>query len=130
MSTAQLDMSAESEIYFLANWTDTLIDLPEKALATDGLIEWIALNYLSLPSDLIGFNGTTTGRIEYTGTLYVTCYNKSKKLCLGLAGDVEDFFEGLELPLGITVGIAQYGEMQDLDNNYYGIDVSFRLTKC
>ena len=132
-----LEMSAEIEKEFIDNW-DTFtspdvipINFPDRHFSSDSLTQYIALQFNALQDDVIGFNGTTSGRVEYAGVIKIACYHKTKKLCLKLADTVTDFLRGKELPLGIKIsGNSTPSSTKDLDNDFFELIVSFDVRQC
>lgn len=132
-----LDMTAQVQIEFQNNW-DTFIDpedipihYPDRSFNSDNLTQYIALNFIPLQDDLIGVDGSTTGRIEYAGMIYVSCFNRGKMMCFKLADMVTEFLRGKELPLGVRIlSEASPSTPIDLPNDFYEIIVSFPVRQC
>lgn len=133
-----LEMSAECEYEFINNWNTftspdvIVVQYPDRqSIGKDTLDEYIELNFIGLDDDLIGADGTTTGRVEYAGKFYVSCYHRRKKLALDLADKVTTFLRGKELPKNVNImSNAQNSPTPDLDNDFYRIDVSFDIRQC
>ena len=128
-----LDLSAEAEIYFIDNWTETplsSIQFPDRQFKTDGLDKYIELNFAPTLNTLIGVNGTTQGRTEYSGITIVNCYHKTKKLGLDLADKTGEFLNGVELPLNIRLGTPQYEPPLDMGNDFWMIRVTVEINQC
>ena len=126
---ALLEMAAENEIHFTTNWTATQIQLPDKVFDYAGLDTFISINFYPTLNNKIGFDGTTNGRIASYGMSSIFCYHKKKKLALKLADDVKAFFNGVELPKDIHVGVGQDVPAIELDNAYYEARVNFEVSQ-
>jgi hypothetical protein len=122
-----LDMSAEIEVYFIDNWSDTVVQFPDRDFDTDSLDEYIELNFAPTQNILNGFNGTSQGRIQYNGMSLIGCYHKNKKKALELADTVGAFLNGKELPYNINIGIPQPKEAIDLGNDFWLVRVLFTV---
>jgi len=122
-----LELAAEPEIYFTTNWTDTDIELPDTEFDYDGLDTYISIDFAPTVNDYTGMDGTSTGRIASYGLYSVYCYHKKLKLALDLADDIKTFFNGIELPKDIHVGIGQDKPAIDLENGFFESKVNFEL---
>ena len=126
---ALLEMSAECEIYFTDNWIATDIQLPDTDFDYSSLDSFISINFYPTVNELIGHDGTSTGRTAYYGMSSIFCYHKKKKLALKLADDVKAFFNGQSLPKDIYIGTGQDKPAIDLDNGFYEARVNFEVSQ-
>lgn len=129
---SSLDIAAEIQIYFIQNIASLGLNITQLKIAgmpfdDNSVNEWIELSYQPIYNKLIGFNGTTTGRLNYSGLLNVYCRNEVRMNCFKMADDVSSFLNGKILPLDIRVGIGQHGQILDLESNLFEIKVSFDI---
>ena len=128
---ASQEISAQTEIYFKDNWTQTPLEYItlSEALDTSEMDEYISIKYFSLPLNrVIGMNGAN-GRKAYHGYLRVLCYQRDEALALGLADDVCTFFDCKQLPSDITVSIGQDEESVDMDNGWFEVELTFDIVQ-
>ena len=124
-----LEVTAEAEIYFLDNWTDTEIQYPSTDFEHSDTEEWIAIDTYPLLLSCVGLDGTTKGRTMLECQTRIFCYHRVLKEAIALADDVKDFFNGVALPKDINVGLAQYSSPVDLGNGFYEVKVLFDITQ-
>lgn len=124
---SSLDITAELQLYFRDNWTETPLKLPDFPFDDTGIDKWIAISYAPIINSIIGCNGTTTGRLNYNGLFSVYCYSELRMNTYDLADKVTAFLAGVVLPLNIRVGIAQHGQVHDLDTDLFELQVTFEI---
>ncbi len=122
-----LEVTAESEIYFTDNWTDTEIQYPNTDFEYVDLDTWIAIDTYPALLSCSGLNGTTTGRTMLECQTRIFCYHRKLKDAIALADDVRDFFSGVALPKDINVNVAQYSSPVDLENGFFEVKVIFDI---
>jgi len=129
---ASQEISAETEIFFKDNWTQTPLEYItlSEPLDTSDMDEYISIKYFSLPTNrVIGLDGGN-GRKTSQGYLRVMCYQRSEIKALGLADDVCTFFDCKQLPKDISVGIGQDEAVIDMTNNWYEVKLTYDITQC
>jgi len=119
-----LECSAEPEIYFQENWTQTGVDYPDSNFSYDGINSYISISYSPLLNTEIG-----GCRVKREGLCSVRCYHKTRKLSLKLADDVKEFFSNVALPKHINIGIGVDIPAVDLENDWHEATVVFDLTQ-
>lgn len=124
-----LEITAELQLYFMNNWTETPLKLPDFPFDDTSIDKWIAISYDPVRNDIMGCNGTTTGRLNYMGLFRVYCYAERRMDCYKLADSVSTFLNGKSLPKNIEVGIAQHSSVVDLDTNLFEMKVSFTVNQ-
>lgn len=132
--TSSLDIAAELQIYFIQNIADLGLAINQLKISgmnfdDSNVSEWIEINYSPVFNQLIGLNGTTTGRIESTGLISVYCRNEIRMNCYKMADDVSTFLNGKVLPLDIRVGIGQHNPIVDLESNLFELKVTFEVSQ-
>jgi hypothetical protein len=124
---ASLDISSECEDYFRTYWAQTALEYItlSKSLDTTALNEYISIRYFSLPTDkLIGF-----GHKRTNGYLRVMVYQRKEALALGLADDVKEFFDNVDLPKDIHVDIGQDYPVLDMNADWFEIKLTFDIVQ-
>ena len=120
-----LQRTAEVEIYFKENWTDTPIHIPDSypPFENNNFEKYIMLDVINDGSHLVGYNTPEYG-YSYAK---VTCYHKVKKLSIKLSDDVKTFFDNKELPQDIHVKDGQQYPTARLENGYFCTVIQFRV---
>ena len=124
---SSLEITAELQIYFMNNWTETPLKLPDFPFDDTDIPKWISISYAPIVNDIIGCNGTTTGRLNYNGLFSVYCYAESRMDVFKLADSVSTFLNGKQLTKNIRVGIGQHNSVLDLDSNLFELKVLFEV---
>jgi len=131
---ANSDIKIALDTYFQDNWTSTGIQYQGEneprvgGTLTDPttLDSFISLAYSPIKNESFGFDGTTNGRILYSGLYKIFCYAKNYNQVLILADEVKTFLNGKELD-DIHLGIGQDSEINDLGNGFIQILSSFHV---
>lgn len=127
--SSSLEISAELQILFMNSWTLTPLKLPDFPFDDTSIDKWIAISYDPVRNDIMGCDGSSTGRINYMGLFRVYCYAERRMDCYKLADDVTAFLNGKSLNKNIEVGIAQHSSVVDLDTNLFEMKVSFEVNQ-
>lgn len=121
---SMLERTAECEIFFKDNWTQTPIyiegDTP--LLDTSNLQTYISLQYANVDNKQIGL-----GRNAGYGVYTILCYHNIKKLSVGLSDDVNNFFSCQDLPKDIHTTIGIQKETQTLENGLFVSPIEFDI---
>lgn len=120
-----IQLVAETQTYFIDNWTDTPLKIDDVPNPFNGAIndEYIEVKYV--PED----NKCLMGRVTSFGTLQVQCYNKSKIKAVLLADKVKDFISEKDLPQRIRVNYGDDVMITELDNNYWLVVLHFPVSQ-
>jgi len=142
---SQFELQNIPEIYFKDNFltlglpTNNML-FPDKPMyMKDGtwnyepdyakINEWIGFNFASVDTKTIGQDGTTVGRVSRVGHFIVYSYSRKKKIAVKNADTVHNFFSGVNLDEDIRVDVGKYSDAIDLDNGFYELKLTFKVTQ-
>lgn len=118
-----IEIVAETEKYFIDNWTNTPLRLEGTSFEFNGSItdEYIEVRYV--PSS----NETIMDRKLSYGILQVYCYHKIKNQAVIIADEVKDFIGDTYLPQSVRVQHGQDVMLQELDTGFWLSVVHFEV---
>lgn len=118
-----IEVVAETEKYFIDNWTNTPLRLEGTSYEFNGAItdEYIEVRYV--PSS----NETIMDRKLSYGILQVYCYHKIKNQAVIIADEVKDFIGDTYLPQSVRVQHGQDVMLQELDTGFWLSVVHFEV---
>lgn len=122
-----LNTKAGIEQFFISGWTQTNIQFEGVPFDYSAFTKWISLKFAPISNDQYAYNGTTTGRVNYTGQMQVFCYAQNSPLAYKLADDVITFLSGKHIGT-IEIGFGQAeGSAIKLDSGFFEMMVTFRV---
>jgi len=123
-------ISAEAEVYFKNNWTQTALEYITllAPLDTSTLDEYISIRYFSVLNTRAGMDAVGN-RIQTNGYLRVMVYQKKEILALGLGDDVKEFFSNKALPYDINVDMGQDYPVLDMGKGFLEIKGTFDISQ-
>lgn len=114
--------------YVVQNWTeDAEVQLVDSSFTESGDGRYISCLFSPTNRNLIGLDGTNTGRIEYIGIYKVRCYDRYRLNSLDLADKVCTLLDGLELN-GMYVELGQIKDPIGIEG-LFETNVSFRVRR-
>ena len=122
---ASFNVKSTIDKYFQDNWSTTTIQFEGQSL---DIAKMISLQYAPVENVAYGYDGSSTGRIEYAGIYKVFCYDTNPVKVMQLADLVKTFLNGKELD-NIKIDIGQDGSANDLENGYYECLVRFSVSE-
>jgi len=123
-----LEIKSTLEQYFIDNWTQTQIQFDGVDFDYSNIDSWISLVYTPVENNLIGFDGSSVGRIRNNAILKVFCYAKTVPLTYKLSDDVKAFLNGKQFS-DIKVSIGQDRGATNLDNGFFEVLTIFEVNK-
>jgi len=112
---------------FLNEWPNERVQYHGETLeGTNNMEDFISLIYNPAENVPYGFDGTSTGRIQYVGAQKVFCYAKSPTLALKLADQVKTFLNGRQIN-NMRIGIGQDRQPTDLGTGFYEVPCIFTI---
>ena len=118
-----IECIAETQKYFIDNWTDTPIQIDGMPFDNSTLDQYIQIRYTPIDDESL------MGRTTSTGILQVYCYHKIKNLAAVLADDVREFAGDKDLPKGIALGCGKNILIEDLDNGFWLVLLHFKVNQ-
>lgn len=94
------------EQYFATNWTETPINYEGQFIERDD--DHISLKFVPIANNQLGFDGTSTGRIEVLGNMQVFTYSTNPPKVYILADKVIAFLSGVDVASDIR---CEYGQV-------------------
>lgn len=123
---ALLGTKVALETYFINNWTETQIQYEGVPFDYDTLTEWVSLKFVPQQNNSYGFDGSSTGRINYNAQLQVFVYAKQVPLCYALADEILSFLNGVNVGGNVETSVGQVqGSAIQLDNGWYEQMITF-----
>ena len=122
-----LNTKAGIEQFFITNWTQTSIQFEGVPFDYSSLTKFISLKFSPISNDQYAYDGSSTGRVNYTGQMQVFCYAQNSPLAYKLADDVIAFLSGKDIGT-IEIGYGQAeGSAIKLDSGHFEMMVTFRV---
>lgn len=118
-----IECIAETQTYFIDNWSATPLQIDGLKFSNDGLTSYIQIRYI--PSE----TESLMGRVTSYGTLQVYCFHKVKNQCAILADNVFTFASDKDLPKGIRLNCGRYEFVRELENGFWCTLVQFPLAQ-
>lgn len=120
-----LNTKAGIEQYFINGWTQTSIQFEGVHFDYSSLTKWISLKFAPILNDQYAYDGSNTGRVNYTGQMQVFCYAQNSPLAYKLADDVITFLSGKHIGT-IEIGFGQAeGSALRLDSGIFEMMITF-----
>ena len=115
--------------YVVDNWVETPIQLRDATFVEPTSDEWISVAFTPTNRNLVGLDGTLTGRVENIGIFIVRCYAKYRLTALDLADKVNTLLDGKRLNNGIYTELGQPSDPIFIEGKFE-CTVTFRVSSC